>query len=93
VTKLYGLPVGSGFFTASLGKQISMFYRLANQAGLPMVAFVHNWQVIKPQKATFPNLNYLLKRPHYLPYTWEIRKTFEYLLENFSFEPMKTIKP
>lgn len=91
VSKLFRLPVGSGICLAAFGKKINYFYRRINQEGSPFVAFIHNWQIIKPKKATFPNGRYLLKRPYYLPYTFEIGGTFENLLQSFSLAPMERL--
>lgn len=88
VTGLGRLPIGSGYFTALLGRTISGYYRYSELRKIPVVGFVHNWQVIKPKNANFPNLKYLLKRPHYIPYTWKVTKTFKHLIKNFDFEPM-----
>lgn len=91
VSIFFRLPIGSGYFSALVGKKIGWFYRQINQKGNPVIAFVHNWQIVKPKKATFPNTGYLLRHPYYLPYTFEIRDTFEYLLQNFSLAPMKDL--
>jgi hypothetical protein len=91
VAKWARLPIGSGYFIALFGRNISWFYQLINKKGEPVIGFVHNWQIIKPRKAIFPNSSYLLKHPYYLPYTLEIGNTFEYLLKNFSFGPMKEL--
>lgn len=91
ISKLSFLPIGSGYFMAILGKRIIPLYRLINRRRKPVIAFVHNWQIFKPKKATFPNGGYLLKRPYYLPYTFEVTDTFEHLLRNFSFAPMKLL--
>lgn len=91
VSRLFRLPVGSGVCIAALRKRINYFYRRINQGGSPFVAFVHNWQIVKPRKASFPNRHYLIKRPYYLPYTFEICETFENLLENFSLAPMERL--
>lgn len=88
ISTLFRLPVGSGYFVALLGKNIKFLYHQLDKRGDPVVAFVHNWQIIKPKKASFPNVNYILRHPHYLPYTFEVCDTFEYLLKNFSFAPM-----
>lgn len=91
VSKLFRLPIGSGYFVALLSKNVSWFYHRINKKGDPLIAFVHNWQIVKPRKAIFPNTNHLLKHPYYLPYTFEIGDTFEYLLQNFSLAPMKNL--
>ncbi len=88
VSKFFRLPVGSGYFIAALGKKISLCYRQINKNKNPVIAFVHNWQIIKPKNSFFPNKSYLLKHPYYWPYTLEIYDTFEYLLQNFTFLPL-----
>lgn len=88
----YGkLPVGSGYFTALLGKRIDYFYRGLEKRGKPMVSFLHNWQIVRPEKAVFPNFSYLLKNPHYLPYILDVKKTFEHLLNKFPIGQMKDL--
>lgn len=91
VSKFYQIPIGLGYFIAILGKKISFFYRQVNKNKDPFICFIHNWQIIKPKEATFPNFNYLFKRPYYFPYTLEIKEVFEYLLGKFSFEPMEKL--
>ncbi len=91
VSKLYTIPFGSGFFTALLGKNIGKMYKKINNQRKPVVTFIHNWQIIKPKNATFPNTKYMITHPYYAPYSWEIYDTFEYLLENFRFAPMQNL--
>lgn len=91
VSKFCGLPVGSGYFMALCRNNIGHIYRRINQKGNPVIAFIHNWQILNPKNATFPNKKYLLRHPYYLPYTFEICGTFEYLLKNFSFAPMANL--
>lgn len=91
VSTLFRLPIGSGYFSALLRDNIGRLYRQVNHKGEPVIAFIHNWQILKPQNATFPNKKYLLRHPYYLPYTFEICGTFEYLLKNFSFAPMANL--
>lgn len=88
VSSFAHLPLGSGYFVALLGKNIQWFYQRLNEQGIPVISFVHNWQIIRPQNTTFPNLSYILKHPQYWPYTRGIYDTLEYLLQNFSFAPM-----
>lgn len=88
----YGkVPIGSGYFIAILGNKIEWFYRRINKENRPVIAFIHNWQVIKPKHATFPCLSYIIKHPYYLPYTFGVYSTLEFLLNNFSFAPMKNL--
>lgn len=91
VSQFARIPIGSGYLMALLGKNIGFFYHRTNQKGNPVITFIHNWQILKPKNATFPNVGYLLRRPYYLPYTFEICDTFEYLLKNFSFAPMANL--
>lgn len=84
-------PVGSGYLIATLGQRVGWFYERLNKMNQPVVAFMHNWQIVKPQKATFPDMAYLLTHPTYLPYTKDCYKIFEYLLANFEFDRMANI--
>lgn len=84
-------PVGSGFLIATLGEKIGWFYKRLNKINQPVVAFMHNWQIIKPQKATFPDRAYLLTHPAYLPYTRDCYTLFEYLLANFELGRMDSL--
>lgn len=88
VSTFFHLPVGSGYFLATLRRNIGWFYNKINKKPDPVVAFIHNWQIVKPVDAVFPTRNYILGHPYYLPYTFQIYDTFEYLLKNFSFAPM-----
>lgn len=91
VSKMFGLPIGSGYFLAILGFRIKKCYQQINHQGNPAVAFIHNWQIVKPKNASFPNAKYLLSHPLYFPYTLETRSVFKDLLGNFSFAPMETL--
>lgn len=91
VSKMFGLPIGSGYFLAILGHRIKNFYQRINYQGNPVVAFIHNWQIIKPKNASFPNWKYILRHPLYFPYTLETRQIFNFLLDNFSFAPMESL--
>jgi len=91
VSKMLNLPIGSGYFAAVLGKKIKKFYQRINQQRKPVVSFVHNWQIIKPKNASFPDWRFVLKHPLYFPYTLSIYQNFNFLLENFSFAPMKNL--
>lgn len=91
VSKMFGLPIGSGYFLAILGSQIKKFYQRINHQGSPIVAFIHNWQIVKPKNTSFPNQRYLLRYPLYFPYTLEAGQIFNFLLKNFSFAPMETL--
>ncbi len=82
-----GIPVGSSLFTAILGGRLTadlikkMERRGYNFANL----FIHNWQIFPPENATFPDRKFLIRNPLYLPYTRNIKKDFEYLLDRFRF--------
>lgn len=85
------LPIGSGICLALMKKRIEIFYRRLNRLGIPFVAFLHNWQIVKPENASFPNWEYLLKNPLYLPYTFEISSVFDFLLKNYKLAPMNKL--
>jgi len=76
------IPIGSGFFFGLMRNKISFFF------SKPRHIFVHNWQIIKPEKAFFPDLKFLLKHPFYWPYTVNLFKPFIRLLEHINFEPI-----
>lgn len=91
VTSWAGIPIGSGYFIGALGKKISWLYKRINRQGNPIISFIHNWQVLKPRKPTFPTKGYLLTHLHYFPYMADCSVTFEYLLKNFKFTLMKNL--
>lgn len=91
VSSLGPIPIGSGYFLGALGKFIRLGYREINKKGHPFVSFVHNWQILTPTKATFPDTKYLLTHPHYAPYLFNVYNTVEYLLKNYSFAPMQKL--
>lgn len=84
-------PIGAGFFIASLGEKIRWFFEDLNKKGKPIVAFMHNWQIVRPRGAIFPSRSYVLSHPTYLPYLRNCYNIFQYLLENFEFERMKNL--
>ncbi len=84
-------PIGSGFMIAALGNSIGKFFRRLNRKGQPVVAFMHNWQIVKPKNARFPSRSYIATHPLYLPYLRDCYKIFEYLLENFEFARMDSL--
>ncbi|MBI5465428.1 polysaccharide deacetylase family protein [Candidatus Gottesmanbacteria bacterium] len=89
---VYGpLPIGSGYFVGLLRERIGWFYQQLNKKNLPVVAFLHSWQIVKPQKTTFPSRAYLLTHPIYLPYQRDCLPIFEYLLANFEFGKMENL--
>jgi peptidoglycan/xylan/chitin deacetylase (PgdA/CDA1 family) len=87
-SKLFqGVPFGSSYFTALLGGNLTAkLLRKMEKRGYKFAnLFIHNWQIFQPEKAGFPDSKYLFSHPSYLPYTKNIRKDFEYLLDNFEF--------
>lgn len=86
---LTSIPFGSGYFFGVFQSKISFFIDKFNKKNKPATLFVHNWQILKPQTVSFPNVKYLLTHPSYLPYTFNINKTFEHLLKNFEFYTFK----
>lgn len=91
VSLLSIIPIGSGYFTGMLGKNIAWFYQTLNKRKMPVISFLHNWQILKPVKPTFPNKKYVLTHPYYFPYLVNCSSTLEYLLERFTFSPMKNL--
>ncbi len=85
------IPVGSGYFIGLMGKKTKWLYNKLNQQNIPVLSFIHNWQVLKPKKATFPNLKYLIIHPYYFPYLKNCDETFLYLLKHMKFAPMKNL--
>jgi peptidoglycan/xylan/chitin deacetylase (PgdA/CDA1 family) len=86
------MPFGSGYFFALLGiSSIERMIRKYSQAGRPAVIFVHNWQVVRPKQATFPDLKYKLTHPAYLPYTWPIERKLKYFLNRYSLGKMEEL--
>jgi len=85
-----GIPIGSSYFTAILGgKMTAKIIKKMEKREVKFVnLFIHNWQIFPPENASFPSVGYLLKKPLYLPYLKNIRKDFEYLLDNFKFEKL-----
>ncbi len=91
VSSLSSIPIGSGYFIGMLGKNIAWLYRSLNKKKIPVISFLHNWQILKPTKPTFPDKKYLLTHPYYFPYLADCSSALEYLLERFSFSPMKNL--
>lgn len=91
VTSWHQMPIGSGYFLGLLGKRMSFLYQQINNQGDPLIAFVHNWQIVKPKKATFPTWRHIATHPYYLPYCIEIDDVFKFLLQNFTFAPMREL--
>lgn len=91
VTSYAGMPIGSGYFIGLLGKKIKWLYDNVNQNGSPVISFIHNWQIVKPIKPTFPTKKYLVTHPYYFPYLADCASAFEYLITQFKFIPMKNL--
>lgn len=78
------VPFGAGYFVAVLPlrfieKSIESYLKINK----PVFIFAHNWQIIGPKGATFPDFKYKLTHPAYLPYTIKIKNKIEYLLERY----------
>lgn len=89
---LQEMPFGSGYFFAlftisSIEKMIKRYFK----AGQPVFIFVHNWQIIRPKNAAFPDFKYKFTHPAYLPYTWPIAKKLKYFLDRYSLGRMEEL--
>lgn len=83
------IPFGSGYFLAALPMGlIEKFIDKFLKEDKPVFMFVHNWQIVKPKRACFPDLRYKIKHPSYFPYTISIKKKVERLAKNFQFGRM-----
>lgn len=80
------IPIGSSYFMALLGDKL--YNEILKRINCSWSLFIHNWQIVKPEKAIFPNRQFLFTHPYYLPYTWDIRNTFESILKNYKIKPM-----
>jgi hypothetical protein len=80
------IPFGSSYLVAILGgRGIGYFIKEFEKANRSAVLFIHNWQLFPPENASYPDFRFLLKHPLYIPYVKDVRKDFEYLLDNFEF--------
>lgn len=91
VTSIKKIPIGSGYFIGMLGKKMRWIYEVINKKGDPVISFIHNWQVLKPIKPTFPTRAYIMTHPYYIPYLINCSSAFEYLVKHLSLEPMKNL--
>ncbi len=91
VSTIGKIPIGSGYFIGALGKHIQWAYKEINKKDIPVISFIHNWQILRPTEPSFPSNQYLLSHPHYLPYLMNCASTFNYLLKQFRFIPMKNL--
>ncbi len=91
ITSVANIPIGSGYFIGMLGKNIKWVYQNINKNGMPVVTFIHNWQILKPKKPTFPTPSYVFTHPYYVPYLVNCSSSFEYLIKCFKFVPMKNL--
>ena len=82
------IPLGSGYFLAMIGKRATYFFGRINKQGNVVSAFLHNWQIVKPKKATFPTAGYLFRHPMYLPYCRDCSAIFEHLLATIPISPI-----
>jgi len=77
-------PFGWAYFLAIRRlAAIEKFIGRYLKAGKPVFMFAHNWQIISPAHAAFPDIGYKITHPMYLPYTINIREKFEGLLKKY----------
>ena len=85
------IPFGSGLFISILGSKISFFINKLNRKKIPAVIFIHPWQIYPVSEIT--NLNFKLKlfakNPLCIPYTRNILKSVERLLNQQRFTSFK----
>jgi len=91
VTAIAKIPVGSGYFIGMLGKKTAWIYEKINKKNIPVISFLHNWQVLKPTNPSFPTKKFLFSHPYYFPYLVDCASTFTYLLKKFTFLPMRDL--
>ena len=91
VTSVGNIPFGSGYFIGALGKNLDVMYKNLNKKNIPVISFIHNWQVLRPKNPTFPTPGYVIAHPHYVPYLFNCSATFEHLIRRFSFGQMKNL--
>lgn len=91
VTSIWNMPIGSGYFMGLLGKRIDFFYQVLNKKNAPMISFIHNWQVLRPENPTFPSRWYVASHPLYMPYLANCDSSFEHLIKNYRFGFMKNL--
>jgi hypothetical protein len=81
------VPFGSGLFIALFGSRISHFIDFLNRKSIPVILIFHPWQLYKYKDIS--GLSFKLKtlysNPLCLPYTSNLKKTFEELLKRHSF--------
>lgn len=84
------IPFGSGYLFAGLPMfAIEWFIRKYFEADKPVFMFVHNWQIVRPRDATYPDLWHKIIHPAYFPYNLNVWDKFEYLLNNYEFGKME----
>ncbi|OGK18273.1 hypothetical protein A3G67_03190 [Candidatus Roizmanbacteria bacterium RIFCSPLOWO2_12_FULL_40_12] len=91
VSAIGKIPIGSGYFIGLLGKNVNLLYRTVNKKNVPVISFIHNWQVVRAHKPTFPTTLHIITHPYYLPYLTDCFRSFEYLLKKLSIAPMKNL--
>lgn len=85
----FGIPFGSSFFWSILGKKY-YFKKISemNKMDLPVNLFIHDWQLVTSESKEYKKDVGFLKLPLFLPYRKNVSEIFEYLLSEFSFQPL-----
>lgn len=85
------IPFGSGLFISLFGRKITYFIDSFNQKGIPVVLFLHPWQLFKHKniKGISFSLKLLRNNPLCLPYLRNLLPTFKKLLETYKFISFK----
>lgn len=84
------IPFGSGLFIAIFGSKTSYFINHLNKKNIPAILFIHPWQLYMPER--FKGFSFKLKalcNPFAIPYTINILKSVEKLLQHHEFVPFR----
>lgn len=85
------IPFGSGLFIALLGSRIAHLITHLNKKNTPAVLFIHPWQLYRPK--IIENFRFKLKvlccNPLRMPYTVNISKSLENLLQHYRFSSFR----
>lgn len=83
----HGLPCGSGFFWSLLSKHYyDRLIRRFNSQDAAFNTFVHDWQIVTPDLDCYRRTMSVFRNPSYYPYSFNVRKTLEYLLDRHQFQ-------
>ncbi len=87
----FGIPFGSSYFWSILGKKYyENKFRKADNLGLRINTFIHNWQLIAPT-SKHPvykpdEKKSILTNPLFFPYTRNVKELYDFLTGNFEFQ-------